>query len=544
MEEYDYLFKVIVLGDGGVGKTAMTVRFSQGYFQESYKMTVGVDFSVKLIQIPSPERTFKVKLQVWDTGGQERFSFVRPLYYRGAMGALLVFDVSNRESFDHLPNWIEEMEANTEPVPYVLVGNKVDLPREVSSEEAWEFAKQFNIKYYYETSAKTGEAVGDCFHALAYEMVDLPLPVEAYPAIMKKMGLVPGMSPQPATPAVQAPPVVPPVPEPQFSAGMSQATPDFSAADEYAEMGMQQSPSPSPISIPKPDVKPLGFNQPPPKPSLPSIKPLSIPSVSTSQQSSPSQVPSVKPLPSVQSLPEMKPLSTPKPMPIKVEPQPKSNAAVGLFQAVNKVQIPESPVQSPQQSSANVSVGQLPKPTPVRVPKPIPITKKDISEALPELSKHIQASSSSTGPIVFTPDNLSKQASTPQASEVSSVQPSQPSTTATSAQAKNTSSFYLTQALSAKTKDASASTTSSSSSRGFIPFSSGFSTSGFQQSDASSSAKSGAIGFFIQRELPEDFLKPKKRKKGSKVSLVKCPGCGNSVRATMKFCNKCGTRLK
>ncbi len=103
MEEYDYLFKVIVLGDGGAGKTALTVRFAQGYFQESYKMTVGVDFSVKLIQV-GDKRT---KLQVWDTGGQERFSFVRPLYYKGAMGALLVFDVSNRESFDHLTNWME-----------------------------------------------------------------------------------------------------------------------------------------------------------------------------------------------------------------------------------------------------------------------------------------------------------------------------------------------------------------------------------------------------------------------------------------------------
>ncbi|MHA1999912.1 MAG: GTP-binding protein, partial [Promethearchaeota archaeon] len=133
LEEYDFLFKVIVLGDGGAGKTALTVRFAQGYFQDSYKMTVGVDFSVKLIQVG--ER--KVKLQTWDTGGQERFSFVRPLYYRGAMGALLVFDVSNRESFEHLPNWIEELTSNADPVPFVLVGNKVDLPREVSSEEAW-----------------------------------------------------------------------------------------------------------------------------------------------------------------------------------------------------------------------------------------------------------------------------------------------------------------------------------------------------------------------------------------------------------------------
>ena len=108
-EDYNYLFKNIVVGDGGCGKTAIATRFSQGYFLEQYKLTIGVEFFVKTITIKDG---IKVKLQIWDTGGQERFQYVRPLYYRGAMGAILLFDLTNRESFDHIPRWMEEVKKN------------------------------------------------------------------------------------------------------------------------------------------------------------------------------------------------------------------------------------------------------------------------------------------------------------------------------------------------------------------------------------------------------------------------------------------------
>ena len=173
-QEYDYLFKCIAVGDGGCGKTALTVRFAHGFFQEQYKMTIGVEFAVKLIEIAG----YKTKLQIWDTGGQERFSYVRPLYYRGAMGALLVFDLTNRESFEHLANWIDEVRSNIGEIPMVLVGNKSDLPgREVPRAECEGFSKKFNM-YYLESSAKTGDGVTDCFGVLAAMMIGIAPPAE------------------------------------------------------------------------------------------------------------------------------------------------------------------------------------------------------------------------------------------------------------------------------------------------------------------------------------------------------------------------------
>ena len=177
-EEYDYLFKSIVVGDGGVGKTALTLRFSKDFFTEDYKMTIGVDFHVKTITIDTNEGPIKAKLQLWDTGGQERFSSIRPMYYRGSLGAVLVFDLTNSSSFDHLPQWIEEVRANIQAeIPLLLVGNKSDLidQRAVSLEEINTFTRDFNL-YYMETSAKTGEGVGDCFYILACLMIGQGVP--------------------------------------------------------------------------------------------------------------------------------------------------------------------------------------------------------------------------------------------------------------------------------------------------------------------------------------------------------------------------------
>ena len=179
-EEYDYLFKSIVVGDGGVGKTALTLRFSKGFFQEEYKMTIGVDFHVKTIDLKTKDGITRTKLQIWDTGGQERFASIRPMYYRGALGALLIFDLTSMSSFEHLPQWIEEIRANAkEEIPLLLVGNKADLEdqREVFLDEINEFSKDFGL-YYTETSAKTGKNVGDCFAMLSYLMVGEEIPKE------------------------------------------------------------------------------------------------------------------------------------------------------------------------------------------------------------------------------------------------------------------------------------------------------------------------------------------------------------------------------
>ena len=163
-DDYDYLFKCICVGDGGCGKTALVVRFSQGFFQEQYKLTIGVEFAVKTLELTQSAGGKKVKLQIWDTGGQERFQYVRPLYYRGSMGAIILFDLSNRESFEHIPKWIEEVRANSSDIPMLLVGNKSDLvdERQVTRAEVEEFAKEFEM-YYLESSAKNGTGVGDVF---------------------------------------------------------------------------------------------------------------------------------------------------------------------------------------------------------------------------------------------------------------------------------------------------------------------------------------------------------------------------------------------
>ena len=211
-----------------VEKQTLTVRFAHGFFQEQYKMTIGVEFAVKLIEIGG----FKTKLQIWDTGGQERFSYVRPLYYKGAMGALCVFDLCNRESFDHVPNWIDEVKTNVGEVPMVLVGNKADLPgREVPREECEACAKKFNM-YYLESSAKTGDGVSDCFGVLAAMMIGIEPPAEL-------------LSPRPEgeiSPSIETLeiPSVPPVPE-RIHAQESFAS-KKSASNRFAEVPLVPEP--------------------------------------------------------------------------------------------------------------------------------------------------------------------------------------------------------------------------------------------------------------------------------------------------------------
>jgi small GTP-binding protein len=221
-EEYDFLFKSIVVGDGGVGKTALTLRFSKGFFTEDYKMTIGVDFHVKTIELETEEGPISCKLQLWDTGGQERFSSIRPMYYRGSLGAVLVFDLTNYASFEHLPQWIEEVRANIKnEIPLLLVGNKSDLidQRTISIKEINQFTKDFNL-YYMETSAKTGDGVGDCFYILACLMIDQAIPKQlianntVFPPGQVTLS-IPIMTSKPiAAPEPQLDYVAPPVPEP------------------------------------------------------------------------------------------------------------------------------------------------------------------------------------------------------------------------------------------------------------------------------------------------------------------------------------------
>lgn len=171
---YDFLFKVVVLGEGAVGKTAVVTRFSHGFFRTDYKTTIGSQFAVKNIDIhTSGNERVTVKLQIWDVAGQSRFQILRPMYYRGSSGGVLVYDVSRRRTFIVLEEWLEELEkAVGKKIPLVLVANKTDLPdRVVEPSEGKEFAKKHNMPYI-ESSAKTGEGIVDIFDNLGRTLVE------------------------------------------------------------------------------------------------------------------------------------------------------------------------------------------------------------------------------------------------------------------------------------------------------------------------------------------------------------------------------------
>ncbi|NVM18248.1 MAG: GTP-binding protein [Candidatus Lokiarchaeota archaeon] len=286
-DEYDYLFKSIVVGDGGVGKTALTLRFSKGFFTEDYKMTIGVDFHVKTISIDTSEGPIKCKLQLWDTGGQERFSSIRPMYYRGSLGTILVFDLTNSASFEHLPQWIEEVRANIKAeIPVLLVGNKSDLidQRAVSAEEISKFTKDFNL-YYMETSAKTGDGVGDCFYILACLMIGQGVPEQLVanttvyaPGHVIKEGVQISL---PRTPSSEPQDtyIAPPVPEPTQ---IKEVQPEIEfEAPPVPEPKLSELIEPAPHFESEPEIE---FEAPPVPEPAPTTEPQYIPEISIPEQ--------------------------------------------------------------------------------------------------------------------------------------------------------------------------------------------------------------------------------------------------------------------
>jgi Ras-related protein Rab-1A len=168
--EYDILCKVIIVGDTGVGKSCLLTMYSDNYFSNQHTATIGVDFKLKTQKILEK----KVKIQIWDSAGQERFRTITGSYYRGANGVLLVFDCTNEESFRNVPNWIDEIKKLSSPnVKMVLVCNKADLKdrRVISTEEASKFAQEHNIPYI-ETSAKAAFHVEEVFLKLVTSVIE------------------------------------------------------------------------------------------------------------------------------------------------------------------------------------------------------------------------------------------------------------------------------------------------------------------------------------------------------------------------------------
>ncbi|XP_029878842.1 LOW QUALITY PROTEIN: ras-related protein Rab-1A [Aquila chrysaetos chrysaetos] len=166
--EYDYLFKLLLIGDSGVGKSCLLLRFADDTYTESYISTIGVDFKIRTIELDGKT----IKLQIWDTAGQERFRTITSSYYRGAHGIIVVYDVTDQESFNNVKQWLQEIDRYaSENVNKLLVGNKCDLTTKkvVDYTTAKEFADSLGIPFL-ETSAKNATNVEQSFMTMAAEI--------------------------------------------------------------------------------------------------------------------------------------------------------------------------------------------------------------------------------------------------------------------------------------------------------------------------------------------------------------------------------------
>ena len=163
-DEFDIIFKIVLIGDSGVGKTNLLGRYLKKEYKEETKATVGVEFGEKKYELNG----LKIKAQIWDTAGQERYKAITSMYYKGAKGALIVFDLSSKNTFQNVEKWYNEIKKTADPnINLILIGNKSDLKdkRQISTEEGENKAKEMNVAYL-ETSALNCDNVDKAFDAL------------------------------------------------------------------------------------------------------------------------------------------------------------------------------------------------------------------------------------------------------------------------------------------------------------------------------------------------------------------------------------------
>ncbi|CAD8100530.1 unnamed protein product [Paramecium sonneborni] len=170
IKEYDYLFKLVIIGNSGVGKSSLLLRFADDQFSESYLTTIGVDFRFRTLPIDGKN----VKLQIWDTAGQERFRTITSAYYKGADGIVMVYDVTQGQSFDDIDKfWLHEVESYGEKnVQLLVIGNKNDLDEQkaIETSKAEEYCKSHNM-LFMECSAKTADHVNNAFLELSRKLM-------------------------------------------------------------------------------------------------------------------------------------------------------------------------------------------------------------------------------------------------------------------------------------------------------------------------------------------------------------------------------------
>jgi len=160
----------MMLGDAAVGKTSLTLRYISGFFLDDLKLTIGVDFYSKTTNFKNK----KVKLQIWDFGGEQRFRFLLHQYCKGANAAFFLYDITNRLSLDHLPDWTQIIREHAGDIPIMLIGSKVDLKefRAVTREEGILAAKKYNLSTFIELSSKTGQNVEKSFDVITETLFD------------------------------------------------------------------------------------------------------------------------------------------------------------------------------------------------------------------------------------------------------------------------------------------------------------------------------------------------------------------------------------
>ena len=170
MEEYDMMVKVIIIGDSGVGKTNIMSKFLKNKFMEESKATVGVEFGSKLFDLNG----HKIRAQIWDTAGQEKYKSITGAYFKGSKGALVVYDITQKSTYESLEKWVNDLKSAGDPkITIILIGNKSDLEenRQVSKEQGEEKAKSFGCAFL-ETSALSGDNIDKAFNMMVKEIFE------------------------------------------------------------------------------------------------------------------------------------------------------------------------------------------------------------------------------------------------------------------------------------------------------------------------------------------------------------------------------------
>ena len=171
MASYDFTFKILLLGDASVGKTSFTKRYCYNIFNPSERLTIGVDFHVKTIELNDR----RIKLQLWDVGGEERFRFLLPTYCLGANAAFLLYDITRPSTLDNISEWITIVRQKGGPIPIMLVGSKLDLEktqRQVQRDYGIQIAEKNDMASFVEISAKENANVDDAFKVLTELTLD------------------------------------------------------------------------------------------------------------------------------------------------------------------------------------------------------------------------------------------------------------------------------------------------------------------------------------------------------------------------------------